>query len=197
VEPGGRRRRRALALPAGGLAAAGLAATLACGQPAGLEGWDVTLTLTEDCTQTNLNRACVDPLVLAATTVEARWLFDPAETGIGVALTTEDGITLAGWRFANDGRVALVPGCGAEGGVCSFVRHRTLQVDANNNDCARSTERVFAGHTDPDDQTTITGVMSDEAIESEQCGTPTIRTVAWTVAATRADEPVLAREEAQ
>jgi hypothetical protein len=166
----------------------------ACGDPR-LEGWDVTLTPTVDCTQTNLNVDCTDPAELAATTVQARWIIERAATGIGIVLTTHEGLTLPGWRFNNDLSVAEVPGCLGEGGECSFVRYRTSSVDANDNNCLRETSRVFAGHTAVDDTDVIEGFFSDLAGATEACGTATTTETTWSVVARRAADPALARDE--
>lgn len=168
----------------------------ACASQTRLEGWDVTLSPTVDCTQTNLSLDCVDESTLAATTIEARWVIERAASGIGIALTTHEGLTLAGWRFANDLTVAEVNGCLGEGGQCSFVRHRTSSVDANANNCARESNRVFAGHALPDTADVIQGFFSDFTSASEECGTASATEQTWSVTARRVDEPVLAREEA-
>jgi hypothetical protein len=205
--PGLARARRAAAVVSGavsgavsrgviaGVAAVALGGT-GCDGPA-LEGWDVTLTPIVECTQTNLNLDCTDAEVLAQTTVEARWIIERASAGIGIVLTTHEGQTLPGWRFANDRRVTEVPGCLGEGGECSFVRYRTSVVDVNDNNCRRETNRVFAGHSTVDDDELIEGFFSDLAGVSAECGTATNTEFTWAVSARRAAEPVLARDEVQ
>jgi hypothetical protein len=162
-----------------------------------LEGFDVTLIPVVDCTQTNLTVDCADEGVLAETTITARWIVERADSGIGIALTTHDGVTLPGWRFANDLSVTEVPGCSGEGGDCTFVRHRTASIDANDDGCTRQTNRVFAGHTSADDTDVIEGFFSDIAAADENCGTASTTELTWAVTARRVDDPVLARQEAQ
>jgi hypothetical protein len=169
----------------------------ACAPPSGLEGFDVTLVPVVDCTQTNLNVDCADADVLAQTTVTARWIVERSDVGIGVALTTHDGLTLPGWRFLNDLSVTEVPGCSGEGGECTFVRHREATVDENDNGCTRQGNRVFAGHTTADSTDVIEGFFSEITAADENCGTATTSERTWSVTARRVDEPVLARQGVQ
>ena len=169
----------------------------ACAPESGLEGFDVTLVPVVDCTQTNLTVDCADEDVLAQTKVTARWIVERSDTGIGVAVTTHDGVTLPGWRFANDLSVTEVPGCSGEGGLCTFARHRTASVDDNDNGCTRQSNRVFAGHTSADDAEVLEGFFSDVTAADENCGTASTTEQTWSVTARRVDEPVLARQEAQ
>ena len=168
----------------------------ACGGPSLLEGWDVTLTPVLDCTQTNLSVDCVDDAELAAITVQGRFLVSLSEQGLGIALTTHEGLTLPGWRFENDGRTADVEGCDGSGGECTFARRRTASVDENAGGCARAADHVFAGTTTDEVAGVLEGLYSQITTASEECGTSSIVQAAFVVTGRRVDEPVLAREQA-
>jgi hypothetical protein len=179
------------------LVVVGGVAFTACAPQSRLEGFDVTLVPVVDCTQTNLTVDCADEDVLAQTTLTTRWIVERSESGIGVAVTTHEGVTLPGWRFENDLSVTEVPGCSGEGGVCTFARHRTASVNDNDNGCGRQSTRVFAGHTSADDANLVEGFFSDITAADENCGTASTTEQTWSVTARRVDEPVLARQEAQ
>jgi hypothetical protein len=171
-------------------------AAAGCAPATKLEGWDVTLVPVVDCSQTNVTVDCADPTVLGQTSIRARWVLERSDTGIGVALTTHEGVTLPGWRFNNDTTVTAVPGCSGEGGECTFVRSRAASVDDNAGGCARESNRVFAGHVVPEEPDVLNGFFSDVAASSEECGTATTTEQTWSVVANRTADPVLARAEA-
>jgi hypothetical protein len=167
-----------------------------CASPPALQGWEVTLVAIVDCTKTNLTVDCVDEDVLAQTAVTARWIVEHSETGIGIAVTTHQGETLAGWRFANDKSIAELPGCAGEGGECSFARRRTSSSDGAGLGCQRETALALAAHTPLDEPDRLQGFWSNVAVATEECGTATTTEQTWSVVGRRVDEVVLARERA-
>jgi hypothetical protein len=170
----------------------------ACAEPGvSLEGWDVTITQSTRCTLTGqLSRNCEDPAVLAQTSLSARWFIERIPDGLSTTLTTHEGRTIPGVTFDNDGSILNAPGCDGDGGRCVFVRRRFETVDANNNNCTTFGELMFVGTFPPDDDRRLTGRYSDLAGNSEECGTPTVNEVAFTVEGTLVDQPALSLEEA-
>lgn len=162
-----------------------------------LEGWDVTITQVSRCTVTGqFSRNCDDPAVLGQTSLSARWFIEHADDGVSATVTTHEGRTIPGVTFDNDGSVLNVEGCAADGGRCVFVRRRFETVDANNNNCTTFGELIFVGTFPSDDPGTLRGRFSDVAGNTEECGTPTINEVAFSVEGTRVEQPARSLEEA-
>lgn len=166
----------------------------ACGGPPPVEGWQVKLVPTSECTLTGTAaRDCEDETLLAQQSVTGRWIFERSNDGTDLTITTHEGRTLAGLLFNNDATVIAAEGCNGEGGTCAFTRRRFSSTDPNNLNCTRFGELIALGHFDPDDDNHFVGVFSDTNGNDENCGTPTINEVVFSVDATRADEAVLAR----
>jgi hypothetical protein len=175
-----------------------VAGSAACGGGDGsaLAAYDVTITQTSRCTVTGAAaRNCDDPAVLGQTTLRARWYQETADDGQSITITTHEGRTLTGLTFDNDGIVITAEGCAGEGGRCLFVRRRFQTIDANNNNCSTFGELIFVGHIPEDDADALVGRFSDVAGNTEECGTPTINEVAFSVVGQRAAQPVLALDE--
>lgn len=169
-----------------------------CGGPPPLEGWDVTLVPTSECTLTgSSSRSCEDEALLAQRSIQGRWIFDRADDGGSISITTHEGRTLSGLVFKNDLTVINVAGCAGEGGNCIFTRRRFTSTDENNLDCTRFGELVALGHIDPDNAEHFIGAFSDRNGNDENCGTPTINEVVFSLDGVRVDDPVQAREESE
>lgn len=166
----------------------------ACGDGARVQGLDVTLVPTSECTLTGqASRDCEDVAVLAQRSTKGRWYFERSTVDDAVVITTHDGQVLAGLTFQNDATVVDAEGCAGEGGVCAFTRRRFTSTDANNLNCTRFGERVAMGHFGPDDNTRFTGVFSTINGNDEACGTPTVNEVVFAISGAVVDDPVLAR----
>ncbi len=162
-----------------------------------LEGWDVTITQVSRCTVTGqFSRNCDDPAVLGQTSLAARWYIERADDGVSVTVTTHEGRTIPGVIFDNDGSVLNAEGCAADGGRCVFVRRRFETVDANNNNCSTFGELIFVGTFPSDDPRSLRGRFSDVAGNTEECGTPTINEVAFSVVGAQVEQPARSLEEA-
>ena len=167
-------------------------ASVGCGGGDGnaLVAYDVTITPSARCTLTGqAARNCEDPAVLGQTSLRARWYLETADDQQSVTVTTHEGRTLAGLAFRNDGEVLATEGCAGEGGQCVFVRRRFQTIDPNNNNCSTFGELIFVGHVPPDDADALIGRFSDVAGNSEECGTPTVNEVAFTVSGKRLAQP--------
>ena len=91
-----------------------------CGPRNSLDGFDVVVQKTAECTVTgDFSRQCEDVAVLAQTTLEARWYVEVADDDASVTVTTNEGRTLPGLRFNNDGSVISVDGCFASRRLCN------------------------------------------------------------------------------
>lgn len=155
-----------------------------------LEAFRVTVTPVSDCEQSGQGPvSCVDEAELSAVSVTGRWVFDYVGADTFVLLT-EDGRTLPGVYFADDGRV-LTTACTGTGGVCHFARVRSAGEDAQSG-CVRRKQRLV-------DLTILDGVLAgelfDESFTDETCDTSSVSQLRATLAGTRVDEDVLAREE--
>ncbi len=176
------------------------AALMACGGPSTgveLQGLDVTLVQTQQCTLTGqASRNCTDPAELGQTTTTARWIVSTNGDDITLTVTTDDGRTLPGVRFDNDGASLNTPGCAGEGGQCVFARRRFSESDVNTG-CQTFDELFVVGHFSVDDESVFTGEYNAVAGANEACGTATVNESIFAVDGTVADVPVLAIEEAQ
>jgi hypothetical protein len=163
----------------------------ACGGEDTLAPFDVTLTAFSDCEQVGQGGVnCADEGALRAVSVEGRWVID-YRTGNTFVLVTENGRSLPGVYFANDGRVATRACTGAEGGTCHFSRVRTTGEDPQSG-CPRTEERVIDVVV-ADGQ--VQGQLSDVGFTAEGCGTPIIRELLVQVTGAAASEAVRARQE--
>lgn len=175
----------------------------ACGGVAPLQGLDVTLTPTSECTLTGqTTRDCEDVTVLAQQSIEGRWILERGDDPTSLSLTTHEGRTLAGLLFENDTTVLNAEGCAGEGGTCAFTRRRFDSTDTNNAGCRRFGELIAMGHFDPDDDQRFIGVFTDingldvtAAVDPEGCGTPTVNELVFAVAGVVVADAVLARGE--
>jgi hypothetical protein len=176
------------------------AALVACGGSATgveLQGLDVTLVQTEQCTLTGqASRNCTDPAELGQTKTAARWFVSTNADDVTLTVTTDDGRTLAGVSFDNDGTSLNTPGCAGEGGECVFARRRFSTSDTNTG-CQTFDELFVVGHFDVDDARVFAGEYTAVAGANEACGTATVNESIFAIAGTVVDEPVLAIEEAQ
>lgn len=155
-----------------------------------LAAFDVTLTPFSDCEQVGQGGVnCVDESALRAVSVQGRWLFDYRGPDTFVLLT-ENGRTVPGVYFSNDGR-AVTSVCTGEGGVCHFARVRSSGEDPQSG-CPRESQRLI-------DLTVMNGALSgelfEEAFTAEGCETSIIRQVRVELSGSLVDETVSAREE--
>ncbi len=168
-----------------------------CGPRNALDGFDVVVQKTSECTVTgDFSRQCEDVAVLAQTSLEARWYVEIADDDASVTVTTHEGRTLPGLRFANDGSVISVDGCAGEGGNCVFVRRRFSTTDNNNNGCGTFGELIFVGHAPDDDPERLTGFFSDVSGNTAECGTQTVNEVVFSVDGRRVEVPARSLQEA-
>lgn len=176
-------------------AALALASLLAvgCGGPAPLEGFDVVITRAEECTLTGATtRDCVDPAILSQQRTRGRWIFEhgPDSTFL---VTTEDGITIPGIVFDDDGQVLVEPPCnGLTDGLCYFGRRRFESTDDRNNGCTSFGELVIILLRARDG--TFNGIVADTSGTDQDCGTSTVVQTRDDVAGTLVEEPVRPRE---
>lgn len=154
-----------------------------------LVAFDVTMTGVSDCEQVGQGGVnCADEAALGDVSVTGRWLFDYRGPDTFVLLS-EDGRTVPGVYFANDGRVTTTA-CLGGGGTCHFARVRSSGEDPQSG-CPREEQRLVDLAIVDD---TLTGEMFDEAFTAEGCETPIIRQLRVSVTGTRADDIVPARE---
>lgn len=155
-----------------------------------LEAFTVTLTPVSDCEQVGQGAVnCVDESELSAVSVTGRWVFDYVGADTFVLLT-EDGRTLPGVYFSNDGRV-VTTACTGGGGVCHFARVRASGEDAQSG-CVRQEQRLV-DLTISDGQ--LVGELFDESFTDEGCETAVVSQLRVSLSGTRVDEDVRAREE--
>ena len=160
-----------------------------------LEAFDVTLNPTQDCTLTgSTSRDCTDAAQLALQQTTGRWIFEQ-EPAQSFTLTTEEGITLPGIIFNDDGLVLNQDPClgAGAGAICYFARRKFESVDARNNNCTRFAELVAIVRRVDDGN--FAGVLSDTQGADQSCGTSTVIQRIDNVAGKKAPEPSLAREE--
>lgn len=156
-----------------------------------LQGYDVVRQPVIDCTLTgSTSRDCVADSELAQRRTRAHWVVEhaPQET---FSLTTEEGVTLPGIWFDDDGQVLNEPPCTGEGGICYFARRKFESIDARQGDCTRFGELVAILRRDQDGK--VAGIIGDQNGTDERCGTSTIVQRIDDVTGTPSDEPSLAR----
>lgn len=166
----------------------------ACGPSvAPVEAFAVVVAPTQDCTLTGAtSRDCVDTAVLEQQRTRGRWILEHGANN-GFTVTTEEGITLPGIHFVDDGREpAVAPTCQGEGGRCYFARRRFESTDENNNDCTRFGELLVILRRTEDG--TITGLRSDTQGATETCGTSTTLERVDAVTGTLLPEAAAARD---
>ena len=144
----------------------------ACGvSVAPLEGFEVVIRPSQDCTLTGATtRDCVDEAVLAQRSTKGRWIFEHS-TNDAFTVTTEEGITLPGITFFDDGVFSEAP-CLGEGGLCYFGRRRFESTDDRDNGCTAFGERVVILLRQTDG--TFTGQLVDTQGTDQDCGTSTV-----------------------
>ena len=160
-----------------------------------LQGYDVVRQPIIDCTLTGAtSRDCVEDAELAQRRTRAHWVIEhqPQES---FTLTTEDGVTLPGIWFFDDGVVLNEPPCSGEGGVCYFARRKFESVDDRQEGCTRFGELVAILRRDSEG--TVTGIIGDQNGTDERCGTSTIVQRIDDVTGTPTDEPSVARAAEQ
>lgn len=160
-----------------------------------LQGYAVVRQPIIDCTLTGAtSRDCVDDSELAQRRTHAHWVVEhtPEET---FTLTTEEGVTLPGIWFDDNGTVLNEPPCTGEGGLCYFARRKFESVDARENDCTRFGELVSILRRAPDG--TIAGIIGDQNGTNERCGTSTIVQRIDDVTGEPTAEPAPVRDEGE
>ncbi len=175
------------------------AAVTSCGSgiDVGVDALDVQLVKTSECSLTGqATRNCIDVAVLAQTTLTARWIVQSSDDRSSISITREDGDTMAGLAFQNDGVTLNTAGCSGEGGRCLFVRRRSNSSDVNTG-CVRFEEVFAVGHFLPDDPRHFVGNLNAVAGSNEACGQAITTEVITTIDGTLAEQPVLALQEAQ
>ncbi len=169
-----------------------LLATGACAPAlAPLQGYEVVRQPIIDCTLTGAtSRDCVDEAELAQRRTRAHWIIEhtPEES---FTLTTEEGVTLPGIWFTDNGRSLNEPPCTGEGGICYFARRKFESIDQN--DCTRFGELVAILRRDPEGA--VAGIIGDQNGSDEGCGTSTIVQRIDDVTGTPTAEPALVRGE--
>lgn len=159
-----------------------------------LEGFDVVLSPTEDCTLTgDMTRDCVDAALLAQRRTRGRWIFEHSQDD-AFAVTTEDGATLAGITFLDDGLVFNDPPCVGAGGLCYFARRRFESTDDRDNGCTAFGETVVILLRL--EEGTFSGVLVDTQGTDQDCGTSTVVQRRCDVAGVLVKEPSPPRADA-
>lgn len=180
-------------VPSRALASLALALLLAaCGDEEGsLAAFAVTLQPVFDCEQVGQqgNVNCADEEDLAAVSVQGRWVFEYRGPDTFVLLT-EDGRTLPGVYFNDNGRV-ITNACTGAGGVCHFARVRSSGTDPGTG-CLRQTQHLV-DLTIADGQ--LEGMMFDEAFTAEECTSPFRRQLQVALFGALVETDVFAREE--
>jgi hypothetical protein len=165
-----------------------------CGQSVPqIQGYGVTRTPTVDCTLTGAtSQACIDPEALAQQKLIGRWIIE-RQPQDSFTLTTEDGLTIPGIFFPDDGIILPEPPCEGLGGLCFFARRKFESVDARDNNCTKFGELVVILRRVDDG--TFTGVFADQSGSDENCGTSTIVQRIYDVTGVPDEEASLARQE--
>jgi hypothetical protein len=168
----------------------------ACGIPVQpLEAFDVVIRPNTNCTLTgSTSQDCTDPEDLEQQTITGRWVVEHGPAG-AFTLTTEEGQSLPGIYFNDDGFVLSQAPCVGQGGLCYFARDKHESIDDRNNGCREFAESVVILRRT--DEVTMSGIFNDTQGADEACGTSTVVVKAADVELTRADEPALARKSAE
>jgi hypothetical protein len=187
--------------------ASALAAAAGCGPTDNLTAFDVEVTIFSDCSQTASSAPqCGDEEELRSTTRFGRWYIEDlggANALIPLSqfiLTDDQGRSVTGIHFVDNGAITETDACTGSGGECYFAR---TQVDeANPDDPENLPEnrcKTFARAYDfkVDLDGTLNGLWQDVQLENEVCSTPFVGQVLAEVSGTRVDEEVIAREGAQ
>lgn len=182
-------------------------ATAGCGPVDNLTAFDVEVTVFSDCSQTASSAPqCGDEEQLRSTTRFGRWYIEDlggANALIPLSqfiLTDDQGRSVTGIHFVDNGAVTETDSCDGSGGECYFAR---TQVDeANPDDPDNLPENrcsTFARAYDfkIDFEGNISGIWQDVQIENEVCSTPFVGQVLAEVRGTVVDEEVMAREGLQ
>ena len=182
-------------LPARGRVVWGLVALLlpslfGCGPVDTLTTFDVELVTFSDCTQVSLGVTCEDEGTVREIVREGRWTFDDRGSSFFV-LTTEDGKSLTGIRFPDDGQVTTEACTGqGGGGECFFGRTRQDGIDPDTG-CAITAQ--FQTDILIKDET-LSAITADVVATEEDCEDVFISQVLVEVRGTLAENDVLARE---
>jgi hypothetical protein len=174
-------------------------ALAACGQEPLIVAYDVELAQISDCRQTGQSTQCTTDDELDDTVLRGRWYVEDRDGG-KFLLTLEDGATLAGLSFPNDGTNFLVVeaadhpgaavGCTGEGGTCFFARNGASGTDVSTG-CARKDEHAIILHE-------LEGVLRGEVVDAFStdvaCETASAAVAVVDVTGVLVDEPSLARE---
>ena len=185
------------------LALCGLAG---CGPADNLTAFDVTVTVFSDCSQTASSAPqCRDEDDLRANSRWGRWYIEDlggANVLIPInqfILTDDQGRSVTGIHFVDNGAVVETDSCDGTGGECYFAR---TQIDEVNPDDPENLPenrcKTFARAYDfkIDNDGNLTGMWQDVQIENELCSTPFVDQVLAEVRGTIVDEEVRAREPA-
>ncbi len=171
----------------------------ACGQPEPIVAYDVELAQLSDCRQTGQSTQCTTDDELDDTIRRGRWYVEDRDAG-KFLLTLEDGATLAGLSFPNDGQNILLVeaadhpgtavGCSGEGGTCFFARNGSSGTDLSTG-CARNDEHAIILH---ELEGTLLGEVVDAFSTDVECATASAAVAVVGVTGVKVDEPSLARE---
>ena len=167
----------------------------ACGpSPQPLEAFDVTLVPTRDCTTTGAtSQDCTDAATLAQQSIAGRWILEHGASE-SFTLTTEEGITLPGIDFNDDGTILNQAPCVGQGGLCYFARRKIDSVDPHNNNCQKFAELVAILRRT--DDASFSGILSDTQGSDANCGTSNVIEHVSNVNGKRSGAPALSRVEA-
>ena len=152
-----------------------------------LEGFDVVISPVEDCTLTGATtRDCIDQALLAQRRTKGRWVLEHAAND-AFTLTKEDGATLPGITFPDDGVALTEPPCDERGGLCYFGRRRFESTDDRDNGCTSFGESLVILLRQ--DSGTFTGLLADTQGTDQDCGTSTVVQRRFNVTGTRSAKP--------
>lgn len=159
-----------------------------------LEGFDVVITPNKDCTLTGATtQDCVDEAVLAQRRTRGHWIFEHS-TDEAFTVTTEEGTTLPGITFYDDGFVLNEAPCVGEGGLCYFGRRRFESTDDRDNGCTSFGESVVILLRQDDG--TFAGLFNEIQGTDQDCGTSTVLQRSFNVTGTILPEPSQPRADA-
>ena len=163
----------------------------------GVDALDVTLTKTVECSQTGLaTRNCVDAAVLGQQTISGRWIVETGSDNTSLVLTLQDGRTLTGLGFPDDGRLLSTSECAGDGGRCLFARRRESSIDINSG-CQTFDELFVVGRFDPETPEDFVGTFNSIVGADAACGTASSTERGFSVAGVIVEQPVRALQEAQ